>query len=111
METENNNVQVEPVPYIAHEAEMARIEREHDKEREQWNKEREQHKRTVRWLCSVILVLVLGLIGVFVYEAQYVDEVWTSEATTDGGGTAVANMDGEVYYYGESESDAQNQSP
>lgn len=88
------------VPYIVHEAEMARIEREHDKERD-------QHKRTVRWLCSVILVLVLGLIGMFVYEAQYVDEEWTSEATTDGGGNAVANMDGEVYYYGESESNAQ----
>lgn len=99
------------VPYIVHEAEMARMEREHDKARDQWNKERDQHKRTVRWLCSVIIVLVLALVGVFIYEAQYVDEVCTSEATTDGGGTAVANMDGEVYYYGESESDAQNQSP
>ncbi len=108
MEDNNMHSTIEPVPYIAHEAEMARLEREHDKEREQWVKEREQHKRVVRWLCSIIIVLVLGLIGMFIYEAQFVEESWSSEASTDGGGTAVANLDGEVYYYGESESNTQN---
>lgn len=59
---------------------MARVEREHDKEREQWNKEREQHKRTVRWLCSIIIVLALGLIGMFIYETQFETVVTTIEA-------------------------------
>lgn len=116
METENNNVQVEPVPYIAHEAEMARIEREHDKERDQWNKEREQHKRTVRWLCSIIIVLVLALVGVFIYEAQYVDEVSeTIETSTEGGGNAygtIVSGDGSEVNYGTNGSDAnENQGP
>lgn len=109
METEINNVQVEPVPYIAHEAEMARIEREHDKERD-------QHKRTVRLLCSIIIVLALALVGVFIYEAQYVDEVSeTIETSTEGGGNAygtIVSGDGSEVNYGTNESDAnENQSP
>lgn len=77
-------INVDPVPYIAHEAEMARIEREHDKEREQWNKEREQHKRVVRWLCSIIIVLVLGLVGMFIYETQFETVEITAEQEADG---------------------------
>ncbi len=96
-------VNVEPVPYIAHEAEMARLEREHDKEREQWSKEREQHKRVVRWLCSIIIVLVLGLIGMFIYEAQFETVTTTIEAEQEsetGSNYAV----GGDFTYGETES-------
>lgn len=97
------------VPYIVHEAEMARIEREHDKERD-------QHKRTVRWLCSIILVLVLSLIGMFVYEAQFADEVSeTIETSTEGGGNAygtIVSGDGSEVNYGTNESDSnENQGP
>lgn len=97
------------VPYIVHEAEMARIEREHDKERDQWNKEREQHKRTVRWLCSVILVLVLGLIGMFVYEAQFEEITITAEQEADGDSNNYAV--GGDFYGLEAESDNQAPNP
>ena len=92
------------VPYISHEAEMARVEREHDKEREQWNKEREQHKRTVRWLCSIIIVLALGLIGMFIYETQFETVTTTIEAEQEsetGSNYAV----GGDFTYGETESE------
>lgn len=99
----NEIVNAKDVPYIAHEAEMARLEREHDKEREQWSKEREQHKRVVRWLCSIIIVLVLGLIGMFIYEAQFETVTTTIEAEQEsetGSNYAV----GGDFTYGETES-------
>lgn len=87
----------EPVPYIAHEADMARQE------------------RTIKrlWiLLLVMLVLLVGTNGAWIYyESQFVDESWTFEANTDNGGTAIANGDGEVNYYGESESNQENQNP
>lgn len=91
------------VPYIVHEAEMARIEREHDKERDQWNKERDQHKRTVRWLCSIIIVLVLGLIGMFIYEAQFETVTTTIEAEQESEAGSNYAVGGD-YTYGASES-------
>lgn len=82
----------DPVPYIVHESAMARQE------------------RTIKRLW-ILLILVISLLvatnGAWIwYEEQFMDESWTYEATTDNGGNAIANGDGEVYYYGESESNA-----
>lgn len=72
-------------------------------------------ERTVKRLWITIILLVLLLFGSnaawIYYESQYQDETWTYEATTDGGGNAIANGDGEVNYYGESESNAQETNP
>lgn len=88
---------LEPVPYIVHESAMARQER--------------NNKRL--WIVVIILIaaLILSNAAWIYYESQFVDESWTYEATTDDGGNAIANGDGEVNYYGESESDPQEKNP
>lgn len=78
--------QAEPVPFIVHEADMARQE------------------RTIKKLW-ILLIICLALLfgtnaGWIYYESQW-EEVTTTEtyeATTDGGGTAIANGSGEVTY-------------
>ena len=87
----------EPVPYVVHESDMARLERT---------------SRRLWILLLVMLVLLVGTNGAWIYyESQFVDESWTFEANTDNGGTAIANGDGEVNYYGESKSDQENPNP
>lgn len=83
----------EPVSYIVHESAMARQE------------------RTIKRLWIALIICIVGLIGMFVYEAQFIDESWTYEATTDNGGTAIANGEGEVYYNGEGESYTKGKNP
>lgn len=87
METEINNVQVEPVPYIAHESEMTRMERVNKR----W---------FVAWL--VTFIILMGCIVWFFWrESQFVGEETTTEtytSETDGGGTAIVNRDGSVIY-------------
>ena len=87
----------DPVPYVVHESDMARLE------------------RTIQRLWILLLVLIALLAGSngawIYYESQFVDESWTFEANTDDGGTAIANGDGEVYYYGEGESNQENPNP
>ena len=83
----------ESVPYIVYESEMARME------------------RIVKRLWITIFVCLAIIAGMFIYEVQFVDESWSFESTTDGGGNAIANGDGEVYYYGTGEGNAQNQNP
>lgn len=81
--------QAEPVPFIVHEADMARMER--------------NNKRLWIALILVIVLLVGSNIAWTVYENQYedvVEETYTSEA--DGGGIAFVNRDGSVNY-GESD--------
>lgn len=97
-------VQVEDVPYIAHEAALARAER-------MAKDAADRQERTIKKLWKAIIALIIvnclcvgGLIGMFIYEAQFVDEEWTSEASAEDGGNAVANLNGEVIYYGEGES-------
>lgn len=83
--------QVADVPYIVHESDMARLER--------------TIKRLWILLLVVIVLLVGSNIGWMVYENQF-EEVTTTEsyeATTDDGGTAIANGSGEVRYYGAGE--------
>ncbi len=84
-----NRQHVEPVPYIVHEAAMARQE------------------RTIKrlWILVIMaLVLLVGTNGAWIwYESQFSDEVVTVESNTDTGGTAIANASGEITYYGESE--------
>ena len=67
-----------------------------------------RQERTIRRLFIIVILLILLLVGTNAawiwYEAQFEDCVTTVEADTDDGGTAIANMDGEVRFYGESES-------
>lgn len=84
-------MQAEPVPYIVHESAMARAER--------------ANKRLWIALILVIVLLVGSNIWWMIYENQF-EEVTTTEsyeATTDDGGTAIANGSGEVRYYGAGE--------
>jgi hypothetical protein len=92
-----NRLATEPIPYIAHEAALARLE------------------RTIKklWVLLILLISLLVATNVvwIVYENQYADESWTYEASTDGGGTAIANGDGEVSIYGDSESNSSQTIP
>lgn len=78
---------IEPIPFIAHESAMARME------------------RTIKRLWILLMILVVLLVGSnvawIIYESQFVEEEWSYEATTDEGGTAIANGSGEVNYYGD----------
>lgn len=84
-----NRQKLEPVPYIVHESAMARNE------------------RTIKrlWILLIMTVtLLVGTNGAWLwYESQFSDEVVTVESETDNGGTAIANANGEITYYGESE--------
>ena len=86
---EENNVK--DVPYLVHEEELVRMER-----------------NVKRWFIGWIITfvaLLLTNIGWIVYESQYQDVVTeTYSAETDSGGTAIANGDGSVVVNGESDS-------
>lgn len=78
---EMNEQQVEPVPYITHEADMARME------------------RTNFRLLVVILALIVLLVGTniawVIYESQFEDIVITQE-NADGYNNYIGN-DGDIY--------------
>lgn len=79
------------IPYIAHESEVARLER--------------VIKRL--WILCIIIFLAFVISnGAWIwYENQFMDEVVTETYTseTDSGGTAIANREGSVIVYGEGE--------
>lgn len=81
--------QKQDVPFLVHEADMARMER--------------QNKRV--WILCVVLAVLLAFswLGFVLYEAQYVDESATVEVDTGEGDAYVAGI-GDVTV-GESESD------
>ena len=79
------------IPYYAHEAAIARLER--------------INKRFWLLIIGLIMALILTNGGWIYYESQFIDEVVTVESNTDSGGTAIANASGEVIYNGNSESD------
>ena len=95
---------VEPIPYIAHEAEMARLEREH-------SKEREHQALTIKRLW-ILLIIVISLLvvtnGAWIwYESQW-EVVESTEITQEveaGMGDAVVSGIGDIIY-GESEADS-----
>lgn len=109
----------EPVPYIVYESERARAERllKDERERHDKNLEKEREDKRAEHVRSFIIIIVLLLLFVgsnlawIIHESQYVDETWTYEATTDNGGNAIVNGDGEVTYNGESESNTQETNP
>lgn len=72
-------------------------------------------ERTVKRLWIALVLTIVLLVGSNVWwiyrESQFVEESWTYEATTDDGGNAIANGDGEVNIYGSSESDAHPTNP
>lgn len=72
-------------------------------------------ERTIKKLWGIIILLIILLGGSNAawiwYESQFMEEEWTFEATTDDGGNAIANGNGEVYYYGESESNPSETNP
>ena len=84
------------VPYIVHEAAMARQE------------------RTVKKLWIVVILLIVLLVatnaGWVWYESQWEVVETTVESQTDGGGTAIANADGSVIINGEGKSYDKNPS-
>lgn len=88
---------VGPIPRYYHEAEMSR-----------------QERNTKRWFIAWLITFVLFIAswtGFIFYEKQFTDEVWTFEATTEGEGNAIANGNGEVYYYGEGKGNTPKANP
>lgn len=88
---------LEPVPYIVHEAAMARQER--------------NNKRL--WIVVIILIaaLILSNAAWVYYESQFTEEV--QEVTQDvdtGDGDAIVSGIGDVNY-GESQTDSENETP
>lgn len=61
-----------------------------------------RQERTIRRFFIIVILLIILLVGtnaVWIwYEAQLEETVATIEADTDGGGTAIANMSGEITY-------------
>lgn len=94
MESEKKDIT--PVPYYFHEKVVDSLER--------------VNKRL--WIVLIlVIVLLVATNGVWIwYESQFQDEVVSVEASTDSGGTAIANADGEVYY-GASESHGEKENP
>ena len=82
----SKNPQAKDVPYIVHEASMARSE------------------RTVKRLWATIILLIVLLFGSnagwLYYESQFEETATTIEAEADDGGNAVANNNGMVNYNG-----------
>lgn len=83
---EHNNPK-EPIPYLAYESTMVRME------------------RTIKRLWILLIIIVTMLVATngawLVYESQYADVVTeTYTATTESGGNAIANGDGEVVVSG-----------
>ena len=78
--------QAKDVPYIVHEAELARAER--------------SFKRL--WAAIILLIVLLfgSNAGWLYYESQFEETATTIEAEADDGGNAVANNDGIVNYNG-----------
>ena len=82
----SKNPQVEDVPYIVHEAELARAER--------------SFKRL--WAAIILLIVLLfgSNAGWLWYESQFEETTTTIEAEADDGGNAVANNNGMANYNG-----------
>ena len=82
----SKNPQAEDVPYIVHEAELARAER--------------SFKRL--WAAIILLIVLLfgSNAGWIWYESQFEETTTTIEAEADDGGNAVANNNGMVNYNG-----------
>jgi hypothetical protein len=82
----------EPVPYIVHESAMARQE------------------RTIKRLWIALIICIVGLIGMFIYEAQFETVTTTIEAEQEsetGSNYAV----GGDYTYGTAENTDYNETP
>ena len=82
----SKNPQSKDVPYIVHEAELARAER--------------SFKRL--WAAIILLIVLLfgSNAGWLYYESQFEETATTIEAEADDGGNAVANNNGMVNYNG-----------
>ena len=82
----SKNPQAKDVPYIVHEAELARAER--------------SFKRL--WAAIILLIVLLfgSNAGWLWYESQFEETTTTIEAEADDGGNAVANNNGMVNYNG-----------
>lgn len=94
---ENNHNVPETIPYIAHESEMARLERIIKK---------------MFILCIVLVVVTVGTNAYWIwYESQWQDEVITQEIQQDSGEGGTNTYSGKIIggdYYGEA--DDQNDS-
>ena len=82
---------MEQIPFVAHEADMTRME------------------RVIRRLWVLCIVLVLMLVGTnagwLYYESQFEDSVVTQTAEAEDGSSAIINGSGTVTYGGEGDGD------
>ena len=87
----------DPVPYFMHEEILTR-------------QEINTRRFFIAWLITFIALVVTN-VGWIWYESQFEEVVMTQEASTDGGGNATINgsATGDINYYGESETDYQDQ--
>lgn len=85
-----NRQNVEPVPYIVHESAMARQE------------------RTIKRLWIALIICIVGLIGMFIYEAQFTEESVWQEVDTGEGDAYVAGIGDVNYGEDQTESNAPN---
>ena len=98
----------QPVPYVVHESDMARFEQSHKEDMDRL----ERANRRQFWIIIILIAVIIAGFCWFEWrESQFADEVWTFEAATDAGGTAVANGTGEVNFYGEGEGNSQTARP
>ena len=99
VECKEHQRETAPVPYTVHEGDMARSER--------------SNKRL--WILIILLILALIATNAawIYYESQFEDITTTTtyEASSDDGGTAVANGEGSVNVYGQGASDQDDQNP
>ena len=91
----SDNNDIKDVPYIAHEAMTARLERTIEK----------------LWIVCIILILLLvgTNIGWIYYEAQFEEMVVTQDVDTGNGDATVTGI-GDINY-GTSETDSENTEP
>ena len=92
-------IERENTALLVYESAMARMEREHDKERKTL-------KTTIVILSVCLFVAICGLIGMFIYESQWIDEETTVEQEAEwDSGNVILNGTGEVTVNGASEAE------
>lgn len=98
------NKTVESVPYLVHESILARLTAEHEKERSEREKDRQDKQDTIKklWITIIILIFVCVASNVawFWHNSQF-ETVESTEVTQDidsGDGNAIVTGIGDISY-------------